>query len=63
MWWTKKFAYGLLIIFVLLCTACSGTGLISSADKQKVEQSVRDEYSYLVSSGRVRTSSYEIDQI
>jgi len=63
MWWTKKFEYGLLIMFILLCTACSGAGLINSADKQKVEESVRDEYGYLVSSGRIRASSYELDQI
>ena len=63
MWLVKKFSYVVLIVLVLLCAACSGVGVISSADKQKVEQSIRDEYGYLVSSGRVRTSSYEIDQI
>lgn len=38
-------------------------GSISTQDKQKIEELVIDEYTSLVSSGRIRSSSYEIEQI
>jgi hypothetical protein len=44
MWWTKKFEYGLLIMFILLCTACSGAGSSSSGNKQMVEEEKTPPY-------------------
>ena len=38
MWWDKKFTYVLLVIFVLLCNACSGAGSISSGNQQMIDE-------------------------
>ena len=53
----------LILVNILFCTACSGAGSISAQDKQKIEEVVREEYRYLVSSRRIRVSTNEIDQL
>jgi hypothetical protein len=53
----------LILVNILLCTACSGVGSISAQDKQKIEEVVREEYRYLVNSRRIQVSTHEIDQL
>jgi hypothetical protein len=59
----KKSFYVIIFWILLLCAACSGASSISSQEKQKIDELVRNEYTTLVSSGRIRASSYEIDQL
>jgi len=59
----KKSVYVMTFCILLLCTACSGGSSLNSQEKQKIEELVRDEYTTLVNSGRIRASSYEIDQL